>query len=128
MMAVMGRDETLDVLEAVQRRAEALASADSAALRELLHPDFRWTSHRGQVFDRETYIENNTSGSLVWRRQTVAEVTVSVVDDTAVVFGIVTDEVERAGFLQTFRMPMTQAWVRRRDRWICLAGHAGPLL
>ena len=28
----------------------------------------------------------------------------------------------------TFRMPVTQVWVRDRDRWLCLAGHAGPRL
>jgi hypothetical protein len=26
---------------------------------------------------------------------------------------------------ETFRMPMTQVWVRVVDRWTCLAGHAG---
>jgi len=53
------------LLDAVNARADALARADAVALRRLLHPDFRWTSHRGEVVDRETYIDNNTCKDLV---------------------------------------------------------------
>jgi hypothetical protein len=27
---------------------------------------------------------------------------------------------------ETFRMPMTQVWVRVDGEWQCLSGHAGP--
>ena len=52
---------------------------------------------------------------------------VVVVGDTAVLYVEVTDVVltddEEP---ETFRMPMTQVWVRRDGDWKCLAGHAGP--
>lgn len=116
------------LLDAVNARADALARADAVALRRLLHPDFRWTSHRGEVVDRETYIDNNACEDLVWKSQSLREIAVVVVGQVGVVTAVVSDEVIRDGVAQTFRMPMTQTWVCVEEHWQCLAGHAGPLL
>ena len=43
-----------DVLSAAWRRAEAMAGKDETRLRELLHPDFVWISHKGDWFDLES--------------------------------------------------------------------------
>lgn len=114
------------VLGAVRRRARALAEADVDTLYEMLHPHFRWTSHRGNTVGRETYIWNNTDGTLVWRAQDLDDITVTVVGNAAVVTCVVTDHVTRAGQDERYTMPMTQTWVRDGDKWVCLAGHAGP--
>lgn len=115
------------VLDVVRRRARALAEADVDTLYKVLHPRFRWTSHRGTTVGRETYIRNNTDGSLVWRSQDLNDITVTVVGDAAVVTCVVTDDVTRAGHDERYTMPMTQTWIRDGDQWRCLAGHAGPL-
>ena len=117
-----------EVLAAVRGRAAALAARDATALRERLHPGFRWTSHRGEVFDREAYVAANTGGALVWRRQVVEAPDVVVAGVTAVVTGVVRDDVERDGAPASFAMRLTQVWVHDDGRWLCLAGHAGPLL
>ncbi len=114
------------LLTAARERADALGSADAARLRELLHPEFRWTSHRGETVDRETYIANNTSGSLRWIAQNLDDAQATVVDGTGVVRAIAVDHVVRDGVAEIFRMPMTQTWVHSDGRWQCLAGHAGP--
>lgn len=67
------------VLEASEARAAALAAGDAARLEALLHVDFRWTSHTGERFDRDSYIDSNTAGTTVWRSQTL--------DDSEVVAG-----------------------------------------
>lgn len=46
----MGDEDELRA--AVRRRARALAAGEPDALEAVLHPLFRWTSHRGEVFDR----------------------------------------------------------------------------
>lgn len=117
-----------EVREAAIRRAEALASHDADQLRALLHPRFVWTSHAGEVFDRDTYVRNNTSGMLVWKNQQLEDVDVRVSEPTAVLTATVVDEVERDGEPQRFRMPVTQIWLKEGGGWLCLAGHAGPLL
>jgi hypothetical protein len=91
-----------------------------------MHPRLRWTTHDGKVLDRDTYIANNTSGSVVWRAQRLENVDVTVVGETAVLVAVVVDEVERDGRPVTFRLRLTQAWVHEGRRWQCIAGHAGP--
>ncbi|PKH40983.1 conserved hypothetical protein [Nocardioides alpinus] len=121
--------DTTDVIAAAEARAAALADGDAARLLELLHPDFCWTTHTGQVFDRTDYVRRNTEGVTVWRSQALVDPRVRVVGDTAVLLAEVADVVLGAdGEPETFRMPMTQVWVRRGAGWVCLAGHAGPRL
>ena len=117
-----------DALAAVRDRAAALAGGDAGSLLALLHPDFRWTSHAGQQFDRATYVAANTGGGTRWRRQDLGEPEVIVVDGTAVVRTTVSDTVDTTDGPVTHRMPMTQVWVNVDRSWLCLAGHAGPRL
>jgi Domain of unknown function (DUF4440) len=120
-----------DLLTAVRLRGEALAGGRAEQLRALLHPDFRWTSHLGEVFTRDSYVAANTGGALRWRRQTVRAPEAVVVGPVGIVTAVVVDEVERDGAPWSARMPVTQTWLRVDGRWLCLAGHAGhagPLL
>ena len=114
-----------EVRAAASARADALARGDTDALRALLHPGFAWTSHRGETFDRETYVRRNTGGEVRWSGQTLEDVEVVVVGATAVLRCTAVDRIEADG-PAVFRMPMTQTWVRSGGSWLCLAGHAGP--
>ena len=120
--------EERDVVAAAEARAAALANGDVDELRRLLHPQLRWTTHRGAVLDRDAYIAGNTDGSLVWLQQRLEHPTATVVDDTAVLTAVVVDQVERHGQQETFRLRLTQTWVREAGAWRCIAGHAGPPL
>jgi ketosteroid isomerase-like protein len=122
-------DDRSQVLDAARERATALAEGDAERLSELLHAEFRWTSHVGETYDRTEYVRRNTEGHTVWRSQEMANADVVVVGDTAVLRAEVTDVVlTESGEPETFTMPMTQAWVREEGTWRCLAGHAGPRL
>ena len=114
-----------EVVAAATARAAALARGDADALRARLHPLFAWTSHRGDVFDRETYVRRNTGGDVRRHDQALEDVHVVVVGDTAVLRCTAVDRVDADGS-DVFRMPMTQTWVRSGEGWLCLAGHAGP--
>ena len=113
-----------EVIAAAGRRAAALAAGDEAALRLLMHPRLQWTNFRGEVLGYEEYITGNTRGNLRWRSQRLDGVTVAVDGDTAVLTAAVTDEVTRNGREESFRLRLTQTWVRTPAGWRCLAGHA----
>ena len=116
-----------EVIKAAEARAAALADADAERLSRLLHENFRWTSHVGETYSREEYIRRNTGGPTAWRSQHLTDPDVVVVGRTAVLFTEVIDVIDAAaGGSETFRMPMTQVWVREGGAWTCLAGHAGP--
>jgi hypothetical protein len=83
----------------------------------------------GETYDRAEYVRRNTEGRTVWRSQTLGNTAVVVVGDTAVLRAEVVDVVlPNGGEPETFRMPMTQVWVREAGTWRCLSGHAGPRL
>jgi ketosteroid isomerase-like protein len=122
-------DDAAQVVAPARHRASALADGDTERLTTLLHAEFHWTSHVGERFDRTEYVRRNTQGDTVWRSQELTATEVVVVGDTAVLTTTVTDVVlTETGEAATFRMPVTQVWVRDRDRWLCLVGHAGPRL
>ena len=115
-----------EVVAAARRRARYLVERDAGALLEILHPEFVWTTHMGELLARSEYVARNTAGPLRWLAQTLHELDVTVVETTAVLRCIVEDVVDRDGDEQRYRMPVTQTWVRHDRAWRCLAGHAGP--
>ena len=119
-------DDELTVLAAAEERARALVDGNAADLERLLHPDLQWTTYRGDVLTRSAYIAGNMGGSLRWLSQHLEEPKVIVVGDTAVLTAVVVDHVQRTANPETHRLRLTQTWVRDRDAWRCLAGHAGP--
>ena len=120
-------DAAREVISAAEQRAAALAAGDGKRLSVLLHDAFRWTSHVGDIYSRAEYIRRNTEGGTVWRSQQLSRPEVVVVGGTAVLYAEVTDVVlSEDDDTETFRMPMTQVWVRTTSGWKCLAGHAGP--
>lgn len=115
-----------EVVAAARRRARFLVQRDTAALLDILHPEFVWTTHTGEVLARSDYVEANTNGSVRWLAQTLHDLDVTVVETTAVLRCVVADRVQRGPDVQVLRMPVTQTWVRDSGAWRCLAGHAGP--
>jgi hypothetical protein len=123
-LAAGGASAEEQVTRASLRRAAALAAGDGAALRLLMHPGLQWTTFRGEVLGYEDYIVGNTRGNLRWRSQRLADITVTVAGDAAVLTASVTDEVSQDGHDRAFHLRLTQTWVRTPEGWRCLAGHA----
>jgi ketosteroid isomerase-like protein len=121
-------DVDAEVLAAATMRADALGRGDRSRLEALLHPQFVWTSHKGETFNRTTYLDANTGGRTAWHGQQLEEVDVQVIGDIAVLRCTVTDDVTTAEGRGTFKMPMTQTWIRDQRGWRCVAGHTGPRL
>ena len=117
-------DATSEVIRAAEERASALASGDAERLRELLHEDFRWVSHAGERFDRDAYVAATSVGG-DWSEQKLIDISVVAHEHTAVLRCTAVESVDRGHGPREFRMPMTQVWVLREGRWLCLAGHAG---
>src|SRR3954452_13085691 len=104
-------DAANQVIEAAMARASALAESDAEGLFDLLHEEFRWTSHVGATYDRAQYIRRNTEGPTVWRSQSLLDPQVVVVGETAILSAEVDDVMLSNGDeSERFRMPMTQVW------------------
>jgi ketosteroid isomerase-like protein len=121
-------DTTSEVIRAAEARAQALASGDADRLRELLHSDFRWVSHAGERYDRDSYVASNVEATSGWTEQRLTDISVIAHEQTAVLRCTVVDTIDGGHGPREYRMPMTQVWIRREGRWVCLAGHAGARL
>ncbi len=122
-------DTTTEVIHAAEARAQALASGDAARLRDLLHSDFRWVSHAGERYDRESYVASSSAeAGNGWSEQRLTDISVVAHEQTAVLRCTVVDTIDGGHGPREYRMPMTQVWIRREGRWVCLAGHAGARL
>lgn len=119
---------TQDVLDAALERADALKRRDGELLGGLLHPNFCWISHKGDQFDRDTYLRSNLEGQNTWHAQTLEQPKITIFGTTAVLTCIVTDDVSTMAGRSQKRMPMTQVWIHEDEKWLLIAGHAGPLL
>ena len=100
------------VIAAAEQRASALAAGDAGPLTALLHEDFRWTTHAGETYDLTEYVRRNTEGHTAWRSQRLVNPEVVIVGEVAVLYAHVSDVVLVGDDAETFRMPMTQVWVR----------------
>jgi hypothetical protein len=89
------------------------------------HPQARWTTYRGAVLDRDAYVAGNTDGSLRWYSQQFLDPAI-VVTGAAMLTLVVVDQVEYDPDPATNRLRLTMTWVKSSERWLCLAGHAGP--
>ena len=116
-------DATTEVIRAAQDRAAAAARRDGEQLRALLHADFRWVSHAGERFDRDSFVATATDEG--WPEQELTDFSVVAHEQTAVLRCTIVDATENGYGQRDHRMPMTQVWVLRDGQWLCLAGHAG---
>ncbi|TLM82694.1 nuclear transport factor 2 family protein [Pseudarthrobacter sp. NamE2] len=116
-----------EVLDAALARADALRRRDGEQLRRLLHPQFRWVSHKGDHFDRDSYLKSNTEGQNTWHAQILEEPEITILGTAAVLTCTVKDDVSNSAGRRHYRMPMTQVWVHE-GTWKLVAGHAGPLI
>ena len=118
-------DATTEVIRAAEARAAALAAGDVARLRDLLHSEFRWVSHTGERYDRDSYVSTYGQNGAEGSEQTLTDIRVVAHPQTAVLRCTVVESVDHGHGPREYRMPMTQVWVLRDEQWLCLAGHAG---
>jgi len=116
-----------EVLRVAADRATALATQDWPALGSLLHPAFGYTNSQGARLARVEYVDFVRTGPLRWREQRFEGARVIVDGSTAVLTGVVVDDVLVEGEPHMLRFATTQVYVLVEGAWSYLAGHTGPL-
>ena len=111
------------VIAVARRRARALADRDWQAVRDQLHPDFRYTTASGTRLGREQYLDFLENGPLRWKEQRLEAVDVLVDGDVAVLLARVVDDVTMGKERAELRFATTQVYLRVGGNWMYLAGH-----
>ena len=116
-----------EVLDAVARRGAALAQQDWSVLDELLDADFIYTNSQGTRLGRAAYLDFVRTGPLRWNAQSYDDVAVRVAGATAVLTGVVVDDVVVDGDPHVLRFATTQIYLLLDGRWSYLAGHTSTI-
>jgi hypothetical protein len=116
-----------EVLDAVARRGAALARQDWSVLDELLDADFIYTNSQGTRLGRAEYLDFVRTGPLRWNAQSYDDVAVRVAGATAVLTGVVVDDVVVDGDRHVLRFATTQTYLLLDGRWSYLAGHTSTI-
>jgi len=116
------------VITLAQERSAALVRRDVATIEALLSPEFVYTNAIGAVLGKRDYIKTYVlDPTVIWRSQTMTDVRVSEIGDTAVLVASVHD-LARFGERELdadFRT--TQVYHYRGDRWQYVAGHTSRI-
>ena len=116
-----------EVLDAAARRGVALAQQDWSLVDQLLHADFVYTNSQGTRLGRAEYLDFVRTGPLRWNAQSYDDVAVRVAGATAVLTGVVVDDVVVDGDRHVLRFATTQTYLLLEGRWSYLAGHTSTI-
>ena len=112
------------VEDVMRARSACLVNRDGAALRDLLHPDFVYTTSEGRLCGREDYIATTTAGDLLWQEQVFEDVQVASEGPVVIVTARVVDHVRWHDEPATWSFATTQVYVPAGDgRLLYRAGH-----
>jgi hypothetical protein len=101
---------TAEILHLVSGRAAALVAQDWAVVDAQLHPRFIYTNSQGKRLAKAAYLDFLSRGPLRWRRQWLEEGSVVHVEDTAVLHGIVMDDLLIGDDPHLLRFATTQTY------------------
>ncbi|HKA59197.1 MAG TPA: nuclear transport factor 2 family protein [Gemmatimonadales bacterium] len=108
------------VKAAEAKRREALLAADTAALANLMAPDFMEISRLGTVRTRVDNLRDIASGTLHLTSIKYDSLNVRVYGDVAVLTGIADNTGTMRGFPFSGKIRYTRVFVKRDGRWLAV--------
>jgi|SRR4051794_2272404 ketosteroid isomerase-like protein len=119
--------EEAAVTHAVDALRRAMLSADRAQLEALLAPELSYGHSSGKIENRQEFVDNFLSGSLMPRSIELSERRVTVVGNDAIVrHNFTAEAVNKAGQVMPIRIGMMEVWQKRGGNWVLLAHQAYP--
>ena len=118
---VTDRDDVAAVLEAEDRRYQAMLDADLDALDRLCADELSYAHSSGARDTKAEYFARVRAGFYVYRRMDHPVERVEVVGDTAIVVGRMTADVDVDGTPKTIDNLALAVWTRKPDGWRLLA-------
>jgi uncharacterized protein (TIGR02246 family) len=121
----MGSMTTEDVAEQIRaledRRYEAVAAADVAALDELFAADLVYTHSDATADSKQSYLERLAAGYFKYGPISHPEISIVVHGDCALVFHDMRGEVQIGDQLRVLNSRSLAVWVREDGRWLLIA-------
>ena len=117
-------DARQEVLDLEKEWVAAEIKHDAATLRRILDDKFLASFGARKPYDKETFIKQIVSGDVdPTESQTLADESVIIDQDTAVVVGTDTEQGTEKGKAYTAVARYTVTYIRRHGQWLALAEH-----
>jgi hypothetical protein len=111
-----------------QQLARAWVEGDRAFIESILAPEWSATQADGSVRSRLAVLHDAFHArNLLIERMVVDDVTVTVLEDTAIVRGRTTATGVAGGQRGSVRIRFTDTFIKRRGRWQAIASHASAI-
>jgi ketosteroid isomerase-like protein len=115
-------EDVADEIRALEdRRYQAMADGDVAALDGLFASDFVYTHSSAKVDDKQSYLERLANGYFKYGLISHPVHDILVHGDCVLVFGDMRGEVRVDGQMRTLNSRTLSVWVREDERWVLLA-------
>ena len=116
-----------DISALEDRRCDATAAGDIAALADLYADGMRYTHSHGGMDSKESMMSNIANGVFVYREIHRSDVVVTMFSGTAVVTGRARLELTAAGAERTVHCRYTNVWAEHDGRWQFVAWQSTPV-
>ena len=112
------------VAQAVEAFRNAMLQADRAQFTALTAGQLSYGHSGGRVENKTQFIDAATSGQARWKFITIADQTIQMVDNNAIVRHTLTGETERDGKTNPVRIGVLMVWHKQDGNWKLLARQA----
>ena len=116
------------VATAVETLRKALVDADKKMLTEISATDLSYGHSNGKIEDQAAFIERLVSGDSDFKSIDLAEQTIKVVGNTAIVRHKLTGEAVNTGVPGSVNLAVLLIWQKQNGKWKLLARQATKLL
>lgn len=103
---------------------QAVQQKDAQALQMLLAPDLSYVEYDGTLMNKAEYLASVAAPSMHPLRIVNEGVTVHLYGEVAVVNGVCRESGVKKGKPYALRERFTDTWVRRGDKWECVASES----
>ncbi len=121
--SAQSKDETA-VADAVTALRKAMLDADSTALVQLVRKELSYGHSSGKLEDKNTFVSALASGRSDFRSIELADQTITVANNTALVRHTLTGQVVDNGKQSDVKLMVLLVWVKEKGKWQLLARQA----
>ncbi|MFH1184325.1 MAG: nuclear transport factor 2 family protein [Chloroflexota bacterium] len=123
----MSSDTVQEVLDADERRCQALVANDFDALARILHDELVYTHSNATSDSKDGLLDNVRSGKVKYRALRRDNVTVRIFGDTARMNGHIVLETTRDGVETVRDIVFLSVWVKTAGSWQMAAWASTPI-
>jgi ketosteroid isomerase-like protein len=113
--------------QAVETFRKAMLANDRTQFEALCADQMSYGHSGGRIETKKQFIDDATSGKSVWKSLNLADQSIQIVGNNAIVRNILTGDLESGGKITPIKIGILWVWLKQDGRWKLLARQAYKL-